>query len=239
LKPVLLSWSGGKDSTLSLYEIEKRGEFEVRALLTTLTRDFDRISMHGVRRELLEMQAAALDLKIDEVWISKNAPNSEYEEQMRAVLEKRKAEGIRHVVFGDLFLEDIRRYREERLAQIGMQGVFPLWGRPTREVADFFIAEGFRAILCTVDPKALPKEFCGREFDRSLLNDLPEGVDPCGENGEFHTFVYDGPVFRSRIEVRTGEVVRRDGFYFADIIPRSGRQGGEQRGAKVEGSYLQ
>jgi len=223
LKRALLSWSGGKDSALTLYETKKEGEFAVAALLTTLTRDFDRVSMHGVRRELLQMQASALGLPVHEVWISKNAPNVEYEEQMRKTLEKRKAEGIKHVIFGDLFLEDIRRYREERLSQIGMKGVFPLWGRPTRGLADFFVEKGFKAILCTVDPKALSREFCGREYDQSLIRDLPAGVDPCGENGEFHTFVYDGPIFRERIEVRTGEVVQRDGFFFADIIPAKTR----------------
>jgi uncharacterized protein (TIGR00290 family) len=231
VKRALLSWSGGKDSSLCLYETTKGGEFVVAALLTTLTRDFDRISMHGVRRELLEMQASALGLQLDEVWISKNAANAEYEDQMRKALERRKAEGIKHVIFGDLFLEDIRKYREDRLSQIGVQGVFPLWGRPTRDVANLFIEKGFRAILCCTDPKAIPKEFCGREFDRQLLSDLPSSVDPCGENGEFHTFVYDGPIFKKRIEVRVGEVVQRDGFYFADIIPTGAREGGGQRGA--------
>lgn len=223
MRRALLSWSGGKDSSLSFYEVAKEGEFAVAALLTTLTRDFDRISMHGVRRELLEMQAHSLGLQLDEVWISKNAANLEYEGQMRKALERRKAEGINQVIFGDLFLADIRKYREEMLSQVGMQGVFPLWGKPTQDLAGFFIEKGFRAILCCVDPKALPREFCGREFDRSLLNDLPKSIDPCGEYGEFHTFVYDGPIFQKRIEVRVGEVVLRDGFYFADIIPAGAR----------------
>lgn len=217
MKPAILSWSGGKDSTLSLYEVTRRGEFQVKALLTTLTKDYERISMHGVRRDLLQKQASALGLQVDEVWISKDAQNSEYEEQMRKALEKRKLEGVRDVIFGDIFLEDIRRYREEKLGQIGIRGVFPLWGRPTRDLANFFIESGFRAILCTVDPKALPKSFCGREYDRSLLRDLPKNIDPCGENGEFHTFVYDGPVFKRRISVAVGSVVNRDGFFFADL----------------------
>lgn len=220
MKRALLSWSGGKDSSLSLYEVTKGGEFVVAALLTTLTKDFGRISMHGVRRELLQSQASELGLQVDEVWISKDAANTEYEERMRKTLEGRKAEGIEHIIFGDIFLEDIRRYREDRLSKIGVQGIFPLWGKPTKDLANLFIEKGFKAILCCVDPKALPKEFCGREFDRSLLDDLPLKVDPCGENGEFHTFVYDGPIFENRIEVRAGEVVLRDGFYFADILPK-------------------
>ena len=187
------------------------------ALLTTLTRDFDRISMHGVRRGLLELQAAAIGLPLDLVWIEKGTSNQEYEEQMRSALERRRREGIRRVIFGDLFLEDVRRYREERLAQIGMEGLFPLWGKPTADLAASFIGEGFKAILCCVDPKALGKEFCGRRFDRALIRDLPPEVDPCGENGEFHTFVYDGPIFHHGLELKVGETVLRDGFYFTDL----------------------
>jgi uncharacterized protein (TIGR00290 family) len=215
----VLSWSGGKDSSLALYEISKSREYEIVSLLTTLTRDFDRISMHGVRRTLLDMQAAQLQLPLEEVWISKGAGNSEYESQMSEALTRHYAEGIRHVVFGDLFLEDIRRYREEKLSALSMTGVFPLWKKDTSRLASYFIHEGFKAILCTVDPKALDPSFCGRDFDHSLLSDLPSRVDPCGENGEFHTFVYGGPIFKREIKVKKGEVVQRDGFYFADILP--------------------
>lgn len=215
----LLSWSGGKDSSLALYELSKSKDFEVVALLTTLTRDFDRVSMHGVRRDLLLRQAKLLGLPLEEVWITKGAPNSEYESQMSRALLRHKSRGVRYVVFGDLFLEDIRRYREDRLSTMNMTGIFPLWGKDTSMLASLFIEEGFKAIVCTVDPKTLDPSFCGREFDRSFLSDLPRGVDPCGENGEFHTFVYAGPIFGEEIRVKKGEVVLRDGFYFADMLP--------------------
>jgi uncharacterized protein (TIGR00290 family) len=216
----LLSWSGGKDSSLALFETRRSGTFDVTALLTTVTRDFDRISMHGVRRALLERQAELVGLPSEVVWISKGASNEEYDAQMRACLERHKRSGVEHVIFGDLFLRDIRKYREERLSELGMRAVFPLWGRDTAELARFFLDSGFKAIVCTVDPKALGKSFCGVEFDSHFLSRLPPGTDPCGENGEFHTFVYDGPIFSRKIDVRVGEVVMRDGFYFADISPR-------------------
>jgi uncharacterized protein (TIGR00290 family) len=215
----ILSWSGGKDGSLALYEMSKTKDFKIVSLLTTLTRDFDRVSMHGVRRALLQRQAELLHLPVEEVWIRKGAANAEYESQMAKALARAYSNGIRHVVFGDLFLEGIRRYREENLLKMGMTGVFPLWKRDTKELASFFIERGFKAIVCTVDPKVLDPDFCGREFDKSLLSDLPARVDPCGENGEFHTFVYSGPIFEKEISVRRGEVVSRDGFYFADIIP--------------------
>ncbi len=224
LENVLLSWSGGKDSSLALYEVTKgelRGKFNVVSLITTVTKDFERISMHGVRRELLLRQARALSQNLEEVWIPRNASNQEYETQMAKALEKYKREkGITSVVFGDLFLEDIRKYREERLAWIGLKGEFPLWHKNTKELANSFIDLGFKAIVCCVNPKYLSQEFCGRDFDESFLSSLPESVDPCGENGEFHTFVYEGPIFEGRsIKVKKGEVVLRDGFCFADIIP--------------------
>ena len=215
----LLSWSGGKDSSLALYELRRSKSYDVVSLITTLTRDFDRVSMHGVRRELLEMQAERLGLPVEKVWIAKAAANEEYESQMSKVLHRQYAAGVRNVVFGDLFLEDIRRYREDKLALVDMQGVFPLWKKDTRKLASYFIDQGFEAILCTVDPRKLDPSFCGREFDDSLLSDFPEGVDPCGENGEFHTFVYGGPIFSDEIGVKRGEVVLRDGFCFADIVP--------------------
>ncbi len=218
-RDAILSWSGGKDSSLALFEISRSGDFKIVSLLTTLTRDFDRISMHGVRRDLLLQQAELLHRPLEEVWIRKGAPNAEYESQMSAALSKYYSRGIRHVVFGDLFLEDIRRYREDRLSTMNMVGVFPLWKKDTKELASFFIERGFKAIVCTVDPKALDPSFCGREFDESFLSDLPNRVDPCGENGEFHTFVYAGPIFEKEIGAKKGEVVLRDGFYFADLIP--------------------
>jgi len=215
----LLSWSGGKDSSLALYEISRSGGFEIVSLLTTLTKEFDRVSMHGVRRNLLAKQASSLRLPVEEVWIRKGAPNTEYESQMSKALSLHYTKGVRHVIFGDLFLEDIRKYREAKLSLMNMTGVFPLWKKDTRELASFFIEQGFKAVVCTVDPKALDASFCGRDFDESFLSDLPTQVDPCGENGEFHTFVYAGPIFEREIPIRKGEIVNRDGFYFADIIP--------------------
>ncbi len=191
----------------------------MRALLTTVTKDFDRISMHGVRRTLLHEQAASLGLPVEEVWIPKDASNDAYEVQMKAVLLKHRDEGIEEVAFGDLFLQDIRAYREERLGQIAMKGLFPLWGRDTTKLAREFVELGFKAVVCCVDPRRLAREFCGREYDLSFLESLPSGVDPCGENGEFHTFVYSGPIFKDEITIKSGEVVLRDGFYFADILP--------------------
>jgi uncharacterized protein (TIGR00290 family) len=214
----ILSWSGGKDSSLALYEVTKSKDYEVVSLITTLTKDFGRISMHGVRRQLLLEQAKCLRIPIAEVWIRKGAGDAEYEKQMSDALARSYSDGVRHVIFGDLFLEDIRRYREEKLSRENMSGVFPLWRRDTRRLAAYFVEQGFKAIVCTVDPKALDLSFCGREFDAAFLSDLPASVDPCGENGEFHTFVYAGPIFDREIEVRKGEVVMRDGFYFADIL---------------------
>lgn len=216
---ILLSWSGGKDSSMSLYEVKKAGNIRVGGLLTTVTVDFNRVSMHGVRRSLLHAQASSLGLPLEEVLIPKDASNVIYEKQMRKVLTRYKARGVREVAFGDLFLQDIRSYREERLGQIGMKAIFPIWGRNTTELAGEFVALGFRAVLCCVDPRKLAKEFCGREFDSSLLESLPAGVDPCGENGEFHTFVYAGPIFKKEIPITKGETVLRDGFYFTDLLP--------------------
>lgn len=204
---------------MTLHENKRNGNYEVVALLTTLTRDFDRVSMHGVRRILLKKQGEAVGLPIEEIWISKSASNEEYEAQMKDVLEKYNLAGVRDVLFGDLFLQDIRRYREEKLSAIGMNAVFPIWKRETGALAHYFVDEGFRAIVCCIDPKFLDKKFCGTEFDNTFLSRLPAKVDPCGENGEFHTFVYDGPIFKNAIEVKVGEVVLRDGFYFADILP--------------------
>ncbi len=214
---ILLSWSGGKDSALSLREIARSGRYNVKVLLTTVTEGFDRVSMHGVRRDVLRAQASSLGLPLEEVWIPKNSSNEIYEARMKAALTRYKERGVEEVAFGDLFLRDIRAYREERLAQLGMRGIFPLWGRDTGGLAREFVEAGFRAVLCCVDPRKLSKEFCGMEFDTAFLESIPSSVDPCGENGEFHTFVYDGPIFSKRIPVSRGEVVLRDGFYFADL----------------------
>jgi len=217
---VILSWSGGKDAALALHELQRSKEYEISALLTTVTEEYDRISMHGVRSILLERQAASLGVPLDIVLISKNTSNEEYEHKMREILEKHLAAGISSVAFGDIFLEDVREYREDNLSKIGMRGVFPLWKRDTAQLARTFIDLGFEAVITCVDSEVLDGAFVGRVFDEQLLSDLPSGVDPCGENGEFHSFVYAGPIFPKRILHKKGEVVLRDNrFYYCDLIP--------------------
>jgi uncharacterized protein (TIGR00290 family) len=219
MEKILFSWSSGKDSALALQEIQRGGQYEVVALLTTLTQDYDRVSMHGVRRVLLEAQAAALGLPLEKIWIGRNASNQVYETQMRIVLERYQAEGVQKVAFGDLFLEDIRKYRQANLAKIGMCPIFPLWGQNTRALAQQLIREGFRSVVTCVDTQVLAPEFAGREIDAAFLADLPPAIDPCGENGEFHTFVYAGPIFAQPIRFSLGEKVLRDNrFYFTDLI---------------------
>ena len=217
---VILSWSGGKDSMLALHELQRSGEYDVSALMTTVTSDYDRVSMHGVRRVLLEEQARSLGLALEVVELSKNSSNEEYQTKTAQALDRFRSAGIRTVVYGDLFLEDIRQYREQQLANVGMEAVFPLWMRDTTQVAHRFIQLGYRAVLVCVDSQALGSEFAGRQYDASLLRDLPAGVDPCGENGEFHTFVYDGPAFTTAIGYAPGDVVLRDErFFFRDLLP--------------------
>ena len=216
---VLFTWSGGKDSAMALYELKKSNGYEITGLLTTITEDYDRISMHGVRRVLLEKQADFLCIPLEKVFISKQSSNEEYESRMRAVLEKYKEAGVTSVAFGDIFLEDLRRYREDNLANLGMKGIFPIWKKDTTELAHAFIDQGFRAVITCVDSQVLNKSFVGREFDKTFLNDLPPTVDPCGENGEFHSFVYDGPIFEKRIAYTKGDIVLRDNrFYYCDIL---------------------
>jgi uncharacterized protein (TIGR00290 family) len=219
MKPekLLMCWSGGKDSSLALHAVLKDQSFRVEALLTTVTEDYERISMHGVRRELLLEQARAIGLPLEEVRIPAAASNAAYESAMKACLLRYKAKGVSRVTFGDLFLQDIRQYRETRLAEIGMKGFFPLWHIDTRKLAEEFIASGFRAFIVCVDPKQIDPSFCGRLFDHDLLKEFPQSVDPCGENGEFHTFVYDGPIFKKALAVKKGEVVHREGFWFCDL----------------------
>lgn len=189
-------------------------------MLTTVTEDYERISMHGVRRELLLEQARAIGLPLEEVRIPAGASNAVYELAMKEHLLRHKENGISRVVFGDLFLQEIRQYREARLTEIGMTGLFPLWHKDTRKLAEEFITAGYRAFIVCVDPKQLDPSFCGRPFDHALLKDLPVSADPCGENGEFHTFVYDGPIFKKTLAVKKGKVVNREGFWFCDLIPR-------------------
>ena len=217
---VLLAWSGGKDSALALYEIQRAQQQSVVALLATVTDIYDRVSMHGVRRSLLECQANAFGLTLEKVFIPPNVTNEEYESKMRQALEKYLALGVSSVAFGDIFLEDLRRFREERLSNIGLRGIFPLWKHDTALLARDFIALGFKAIVTCVDSQALDGRFVGRDFDQQFLSELPSTVDPCGENGEFHSFVYDGPIFPEGISYKKGEVVFRENrFYYCDLIP--------------------
>ena len=221
---VILSWSGGKDSALALYELRESQDYEIAVLLTTVTQDYDRISMHGVRRILLERQAESLGLPLEKVFISKDTSNQEYESKIREVLVKYQTAGVRCVVFGDIFLEDLRKHREDNLSKIGMEGIFPIWKRDTAELAHTFIDLGFKAVITCIDSNVLDKIFIGKAFDEQFLSKLPSAVDPCGENGEFHSFVYDGPRFQERILHTIGEVVLRENrFYFCDLEPAPNR----------------
>lgn len=197
--------------------MRQRDDFEVTGLLTTLNAAFDRVAMHSTRRALLEAQAAAAGVPLFTVPLPWPCSNEHYEAAMRMACDTAVAQGIEAMAFGDLFLEDIRRYREEKLAGTGLEPLFPVWGLDTRALAEEMIAGGLRASIVCVDPRKLPAEFAGRDFDADFLRDLPEGVDPCGENGEFHTAVYAGPMFREPIAIESGEVIERDGFVFADV----------------------
>lgn len=213
-----MSWSGGKDSSLALYRTLRDGTYDVRALVTTVTAGFDRISMHGVRRELVEAQADTIGIPLVVALIPPDATNSVYEAAMREVLTPFKTDGIEHVICGDLFLRDIREYRERLFRSMGMEAVFPLWNENTTELAREFIDLGFKAVVCSADPVRIPATVASAEYDAELLASLPEACDPCAENGEFHTFVYDGPIFSDRIALTRGEIVERDGFCFADLL---------------------
>ncbi len=219
---MVLSWSGGKDSSLALHVLRADPEMTVVGLLTTVTSDYDRISMHGVRRSLLEQQAAAVEIPLHVVEIEARAANDSYEQQMRAALMKLRASGVETVAFGDLFLEDVRRYRDDMMQRLGMSPVFPLWHRNTDELAREFITLGFRAVTTCIDTQQLDASFAGRWFDEAFLTDLPSAADPCGENGEFHTFVTDGPVFTNPISIGIGELqLRDDRFQYCDLLPVS------------------
>jgi uncharacterized protein (TIGR00290 family) len=216
---IVVCWSGGKDSAMALHALGAEKSVRITGLLTTVTAEYDRISMHGVRRALLERQAESLGLPLHAVLIPPQCVNATYEARMKDALEQHLARGVRRVAFGDIFLEDLRVYREQNLAKVGMEAVFPIWKRDTRELARELIRLGFRAIAVCIDPRVLDSSFAGRELEESFFSDLPPGVDPCGENGEFHTFVFDGPIFRAPIHFRAGETVLRDGFYFCDLLP--------------------
>jgi uncharacterized protein (TIGR00290 family) len=216
-----MSWSSGKDSAFALHVARAELAIDVEGLLVCVNADADRVAMHAVRRTLLELQAQRLALPLHVVEIPSPCPNDVYEARMSAAMVEARAAGIDQIVFGDLFLQDVRAYRERKLAGTGMTPVFPLWGRATDRLARDMLAAGVRAVLTCVDPNALAPEFSGRAFDETLLRDLPDHVDPCGERGEFHTFVWDAPGFGSPIDVEIGETVVRDGFAFRDVVPRA------------------
>jgi uncharacterized protein (TIGR00290 family) len=214
-----MSWSTGKDSAWALYLTRQHGEVDIVALLTTVNAAYARVAMHAVREALLDAQAEAVGLPLVKVPIPSPCPNAVYEKAMAAAIERARGEGITHMVFGDLFLEDIRKYREEKLTGTGIAPLFPVWGRDTTALARQMVDGGLRAYLTCVDPKRLDRVFAGREFNACLLAELPPGVDPCGENGEFHTYACQGPMFSKPIAIQRGEVVERDGFVFADLLP--------------------
>jgi uncharacterized protein (TIGR00290 family) len=215
----LLSWSSGKDSAWALHVLRAQAEVEVVGLLCTISAAHDRVAMHAVRRVLLEAQAAAVGLPLWPVPIPHPCPNDLYEAAMRAALARARAEGITTIAFGDLFLADVRAYRERQMAGTGIRPVFPLWARPTSALAGEMLAAGLRAHVTCVDPRRVPPDLAGRPWDAAFLAALPADADPCGENGEFHTFVSDGPMFATPVPVRAGATVARDGFVFADLLP--------------------
>ena len=218
-KKTLVSWSSGKDSAWALHVLRQRDDIEVVGLLTTINKHFERVAMHGVRRALVQSQAEAAGLQLWEVPLPWPCSNQEYEQVMAGVCAKAIENGITAVAFGDLFLEDVRKYREDQMKRAGLEPIFPTWGRNTRELLEKMLAAGLRARIVCLDPSKVPAEFAGRDMDIRCMEELPAGVDPCGENGEFHTFVYDGPMFACPIAIEGGEIVTRDGFVYADVLP--------------------
>jgi uncharacterized protein (TIGR00290 family) len=213
----LISWSSGKDSAWMLHVLKQDPSVEIGGLLTTMNEQFDRVAMHAVRRRLLEAQADAAGVRLRTVQLPWPCTNEQYEDRMRVAVAQAVAEGFTHVAFGDLFLEDVRKYREQKLAGTGLTPIFPIWGIPTDELAQRMVDGGLRSVLTCINPKHLNRSFAGRQFNRELLDDLPAGVDKCGERGEFHSFAWDGPMFNNPVAIEVGEVVERDGFVFADI----------------------
>jgi uncharacterized protein (TIGR00290 family) len=218
---VVLSWSGGKDSTFALYKLLKNTDYEVVSLLTTITREYDRVSMHGVRRSLIEQQASATNLPLIKVFIPANCSDAIYASIMEDEMERLKLSSITLVAFGDIYLQDVRNYRENNLAKVGMKCLFPLWGIDSSSLVCSFIDAGFKSITTCIDTRVLDIKFLGRVIDRSFLAELPPGIDPAGEKGEFHSFVFDGPVFNHRIPFVCGDSVLRDSFHFVDLLPAS------------------
>ncbi|GAA3548194.1 ATP-binding protein [Zobellella aerophila] len=217
-RKTLMSWSSGKDSAWALYALQQSQEFDVVGLFTTVNEAFDRVAMHGVRAELLRQQAESIGLPLEVISIPYPCSNAQYAERMAAFVKNAKDRGIECFGFGDLFLEDVRNYREEKLKDTGIEAVFPIWGTSTATLPGEMFRTGLRTLITCLDPEKVPEAFAGRELDEALLAALPEGTDPCGENGEFHSFVFDGPMFRKKLEIRIGEIVKRDGFVFADLL---------------------
>jgi len=215
---VLFSWSGGKDSAMALHTISRDQRYEVVGLLTTVTEGYNRISMHGVREALLEQQASSIGLPLSKVFLSKNSSNEEYEAKMKEAMLKTREAGISAVAFGDIFLYEIKKYRESNLEKVGMNGIFPIWAKGN--LPHMFFDLGFKAIVTCVDAKILDAKFVGRLFNKEFIDELPTSVDPNGENGEFHSFVFDGPIFQDKIAYEIGEVIKRDSFYFCDLQPQ-------------------
>ncbi|MCW4018370.1 MAG: diphthine--ammonia ligase [Candidatus Bathyarchaeota archaeon] len=219
VEKVVVGWSGGKDSALALFEVSQLG-MQVVGLITNVTQDYDRISIHGVRRVLLEQQAESLGLPLKKMMLVQGVSDKEYEKEFTAVLRSYRTQGITSMVFGDIFLEDVKKFRDESLTKLGMQGIYPLWKQNTKRIAEKFIKLGFKAMVTVVDGNVLGKEFAGREYNVQFLAELPAGVDPCGENGEFHSFVYDGPNFSKPVKFRKGEVtLKQNRFWHCDLIP--------------------
>lgn len=220
-KRVLLSWSSGKDSAWTLYQLQQDDDVELVGLVTTVNETHQRVAMHAVRVALLKQQAEAADLPLHVIPIPHPCSNELYNQAMNGFFESIEGQGITHMAFGDLYLDDIRQYRVDNLKITGLEPLFPLWLKPTKQLAEAMLNGGLKTRITCVDPKQLPDSFCGREFNQKFLSDLPEGVDPCGENGEFHSFAYAGPMFKHEISISSGDIVERDGFVFADLLPES------------------
>lgn len=218
-RKTLLSWSSGKDSAWTLHVLRQEPHIDVAGLFCTVNKEFNRVAMHAVRVELLQQQAKSAGLPLHMIQIPYPCSNAEYDDAMTSFIDGAKTENIECFAFGDLFLEDVRRYREDRLKETGITPIFPIWGIPTKELSRKMVASGLKAVITCIDPKRLAREFAGREYNESFLDDIPAGVDPCGEYGEFHSFAFDGPMFQNPIEISLGETVHRDGFIFTDLLP--------------------
>jgi len=229
-RKTLMSWSSGKDSAWALHKLQQNPEIDLVGLFCTVNKEFDRVAMHGVRVELLKRQAMSISLPLEIIEIPNPCSNAGYEEIMGRFVDGAKRDNIECFAFGDLFLEDIRRYREEKLKGSGIEAIFPIWGIATDKLSREMIGSGMKAVITCIDPKQTPREFVGREFNKVFLDSLPETIDPCGENGEFHSFVFDGPMFNEKIEILVGDIVDRDGFVFADVLPKTTKQAAQALG---------